>query len=82
MRHSICFHFLAFALCGLAELLAQPRFGGPQGAGNSMRGRFMEEAPAVGDRLPDITACDDRGKPFPLSALKGHYTVLVFGCLT
>jgi len=41
------------------------------------------EFPRVGDTLPDVTAIDENGKPFPLrEKLKGKRTVLVFGCLT
>lgn len=35
-----------------------------------------------GDALPDLTGYDSNGKEFRLRGLKGHYTVLVFGCLT
>lgn len=36
----------------------------------------------IGDALPNVSGYDSAGKPFPLQNLKGHYTVLVFGCLT
>ena len=36
----------------------------------------------VGDPLPKVFAYDDKGNEFQLRRLKGHYTVLVFGCLT
>lgn len=39
-------------------------------------------APKIGDSLPEVSAFDADGKEFNLSSLKGHYTVLVFGCLT
>ena len=39
--------------------------------------------PRVGDDLPDVTAFDENGKPFPLKQkLKGKHAVIVFGCLT
>jgi hypothetical protein len=38
--------------------------------------------PQVGEALPDVEARDQQGRPFHLRALKGHFTVLVFGCLT
>ncbi len=44
--------------------------------------RFEEEAPKVGEALPDITVLDAEGKTFRLTDLKGSYTILVFGCLT
>lgn len=40
------------------------------------------KGPAVGEKLPDVTAYDAAGKPFRLHSLKGSHTVLVFGCLT
>ena len=40
------------------------------------------DAPAVGDQLPDVTVHTDTGDDFRMSALKGKYTILVFGCLT
>ena len=44
--------------------------------------RFAKAAPKVGDLVPDLTAYDADGKEFKLQSLEGHYTVLVFGCLT
>ena len=39
--------------------------------------------PKVGDRLPDVTAYSEDGKPFQLrKKLEGKPAVLVFGCLT
>ncbi len=46
-------------------------------------GDFLAKAGLkVGDPLPDAKAYDAEGKEFRLRALKGYYTVLVFGCLT
>lgn len=45
-------------------------------------GAFDEKAPKVGELAPDITVYDADGKEFRLRSIKGHYTVLVFGCLT
>jgi len=36
----------------------------------------------AGARLPDVAAYDAAGKEFKLRSLRGHYAVLVFGCLT
>lgn len=44
--------------------------------------QFQEKAPKIGEALPDVEAFDADGKPFRLGSLKGHYSVLVFGCLT
>jgi len=38
--------------------------------------------PKVGDRLPEVEGYDEAGNPFALRTLRGHHTVLVFGCLT
>ncbi|MFT5498675.1 MAG: cytochrome oxidase Cu insertion factor (SCO1/SenC/PrrC family) [Kiritimatiellia bacterium] len=43
---------------------------------------MMRKAPALGDPLPDLTAYTADGQPVKLRDLKGHPTVLVFGCLT
>ena len=44
--------------------------------------QFEKAAPKIGQRLPDVTAYDAEGKPWKLTGLRGHYAVLVFGCLT
>jgi cytochrome oxidase Cu insertion factor (SCO1/SenC/PrrC family) len=43
---------------------------------------FVMEKPAVGELLPDVTVYDPDGKEFKTTDLRGHYTVLTFGCLT
>jgi cytochrome oxidase Cu insertion factor (SCO1/SenC/PrrC family) len=43
---------------------------------------FVQQAPAVGDPLPDVTVYDSQGNEVDTSSLRGHYTVLTFGCLT
>lgn len=43
---------------------------------------FVKEKPAVGDVLPDVTVYGADGKEVKTSELRGHHTVLVFGCLT
>jgi len=73
---------LTAAVAGLmwpAETEAQTRKRPRRGGGLS--GNFAR-GPAVGEKLPDVTAYDAEGKPFRLSSLKGSHTVLVFGCLT
>ncbi len=50
-------------------------------AGERLVQRFDRAAPQIGDPLPDVSAYDADGKPFKLRSLKGHYTVLTFGCL-
>lgn len=43
---------------------------------------FLRTKPLVGDPLPDVTVYSTDGKPFKTDDLRGHYTVLTFGCLT
>ena len=43
---------------------------------------FLKEKPSVGEMLPDLTVYSPDGKEFKTADLRGHYTVLTFGCLT
>lgn len=43
---------------------------------------FVKEKPAIGDALPELTVYSPDGTEFKTADLKGHYTVLTFGCLT
>lgn len=43
---------------------------------------FLASKPLLNDPLPDVTVYNADGSPFRTTALKGHYTVLTFGCLT
>ena len=43
---------------------------------------FAKEKPAVGDMLPDLVVYSPDGTAVKTSDLRGHYTVLTFGCLT
>ncbi len=43
---------------------------------------FVKEKPAVGEMLPDVTVYTADGKEVKTADLRGHYTVLTFGCLT
>jgi cytochrome oxidase Cu insertion factor (SCO1/SenC/PrrC family) len=45
-------------------------------------GGFDQQAPAIGQPLPNVKLYTAEGKEFSTSQLKGSYTVLVFGCLT
>ena len=51
-------------------------------AGDRVKRIFAETSPKIGAPLPDLTCYDAAGKPFKLRSLKGHHTVLMFGCLT
>lgn len=43
---------------------------------------FLITRPVVGDPLPELTVYTPDGKEFKTAGLRGHYTVLTFGCLT
>jgi len=43
---------------------------------------WVKKSPTVGDMLPDLAVYSADGKEFKTSSLRGHYTVLDFGCLT
>lgn len=43
---------------------------------------FLTLKPRVGEPLPDVEVYTADGKPFRTADLRGHYTVLTFGCLT
>lgn len=43
---------------------------------------FLESKPLIGEVLPDVTVYANDGSPFKTADLRGHYTVLTFGCLT
>ena len=86
---------LAFLIAGLpAELSAQKgkrregrQSGGKKGALKQREAKEREEEfvnarPTVGDPLPVMTVYTSDGKPVTTADLRGHYTVLTFGCLT
>jgi len=43
---------------------------------------FLKGKPAIGDTIADLTVYSPDGKEVKTSSLRGHHTVLVFGCLT
>ncbi len=43
---------------------------------------FLDEKPLINDPLPEVTIYAADGSRFKTSSLRGHYTVLTFGCLT
>ena len=66
---------------GLALLLALcPTFAFAQK--EQREEEFLKGKPAIGDALPDLTVYSPDGKEVKTSSLRGHHTVLVFGCLT
>ncbi len=66
--------FLAWVLVA-QSLLAQQRL-------QEREQEFMESAPELNSLLPDLTVFTPEGGSFETSELRGHYTVLTFGCLT
>jgi len=72
----------SIALLGFALLVAAL----PSLAHSQQRKReeaaFVNERPAVGDVLPDVTVYDVNGQAVKTSSLRGQYIVLTFGCLT
>ena len=74
-------------MAGLITSTLSISSGYAQGNRNSQsRGRstggFDQQAPAIGQPLPNVKLYTADGKEFSTSQLKGSYTVLVFGCLT
>ena len=70
-----------FVLTGLALALAVPAaFGQPKR--EQKEEDFLKGKPAVGDVIPDLTVYTPDGKEVKTADLRGHYTVLTFGCLT
>ena len=66
-----------------AAALAQgPRAGGRERGSARPDGRFDEVAPKLGEKLPNITLFDAKGKKVRIAKLRGKPTVLVTGCLT
>jgi cytochrome oxidase Cu insertion factor (SCO1/SenC/PrrC family) len=43
---------------------------------------FVKKSPTIGEPLPDLTVYTADGKEFKTSSLRGHHTVIAFGCLT
>jgi cytochrome oxidase Cu insertion factor (SCO1/SenC/PrrC family) len=43
---------------------------------------FLKDKPLVGDTLPSLMVYAPDGKEVKTADLRGHYTILTFGCLT
>jgi cytochrome oxidase Cu insertion factor (SCO1/SenC/PrrC family) len=66
-------------LCAMAAgLLAGPAFA----QGGKEDPEWVKQSPTVGDAFPDLTVYAADGTEFKTSSLRGHYTVIDFGCLT
>jgi cytochrome oxidase Cu insertion factor (SCO1/SenC/PrrC family) len=53
-----------------------------QGEGRVPDHEFPAQKPAVGDLLPEAVLYAPDGTPVKTATLRGHWTVLTFGCLT
>ena len=73
--------FLVLGLFGLAAIAVV--FTAPaQDRREQKEEEFLKAKPRVGDPLPDLTVYAADGKEVKTADLRGHYTVLTFGCLT
>lgn len=82
-------NFLIATFCAIGLILsanAQAQEERPQRRGRPFgrdgADQLVRAGLEIGTPLPDLTAYDADGQPFKLSQLKGHYSVIVFGCLT
>jgi cytochrome oxidase Cu insertion factor (SCO1/SenC/PrrC family) len=67
----------------MLSLLVIGLMGGPVSAqGGKEDPEWVKQSPTIGDALPDLTVYTADGKEFKTSSLRGHYTVIDFGCLT
>lgn len=74
MRSTHCFALALSVAAFPAAALAQPS--------KKNEADFAKEKPAVGETIPELTVYSPDGKEVKTSELRGHYTVLTFGCLT
>jgi hypothetical protein len=88
MLRSLSLHWLlALSALPIPCLAQAPRDGERRAdeansARNQVNAGFERTAPKLGELIPDIAGFDAEGNDFRLRSLKGHYSVLVFGCLT
>ena len=74
-----CASLLALALAFVA---LPPDAYAQRGQGQEREEEFLKGKPAVGDPLAELTVYSPDGTEFKTADLRGHYTVLTFGCLT
>lgn len=60
----------------------QPRSNRWEQMNKRMQAQLENAGISPGKSLPDVSGLDIDGKPFRLADLKGHYSVIVSGCLT
>jgi cytochrome oxidase Cu insertion factor (SCO1/SenC/PrrC family) len=68
---------LLLAAAAFAALVPAP----PPPEGNP-DAEFVRARPTLGEPLPDLTVYTPDGTEVKTADLRGHYTVLTFGCLT
>ena len=75
---------LAAPASAAAQRGGRQRMGRGQGPGGGAAARnFDAVAPKVGEPMPDVLVYDDEGTSHRLpELLRGHYSVLILGCLT
>lgn len=69
---SVVFVGFVISVVTIGDVQAQRRSGG----------NANWDLPSVGSTIPNVDLFDEQGKPFSTASLRGHYSVLVFGCLT
>ena len=80
-----CISLLLLLALLVTSAAAQQRDRASRGRGRGPRAgsaRIERSGLRVGMTLPDVSAYDADGNELRMSELRGHYTVLVFGCLT
>lgn len=74
---------LLFGLTSLLTIsLSAPTIAWAQRGNRKSEAEFATAKPAVGEPLPDVVVYDAKGNKVSTADLRGHYTVLTFGCLT
>lgn len=69
---SLCVLVVALSMCSVAQAQRM----------QEREEDFLRSKPNVNDPLPDVTVYSPTGTEFKTADLRGHYTVLTFGCLT
>lgn len=73
---------IGLTVATLAAPLAAPYEARAQRRERQTEAEFVASKPTVGDPLPAVVVYDVDGREVTTGSLRGHYTVLNFGCLT
>ncbi len=73
--------FRQLFVCTIAALLLPADVLAQRGK-KDQEAAFVKSAPTIGELLPDVMVYSADGTPMSTADLRGHYTVLTFGCLT